>query len=92
MTRHLTGGVLAAALLLAACANVTDQQRATATGGVAGAIGAGVLANLLGASDDWITIASLAGAAAGAVVARNEATEQCYYANGDGTFREAPCP
>ena len=83
--------VLAASLALSACASVSDNTKATGTGAVAGAIGAGVLANLLGADEAWTWIAAAAGAAAGAMVAKNDQTGECYYANGDGTYSKGAC-
>lgn len=91
MTKQFTAGILAAVLALSACENISDQTKATAAGGVAGAVGAGVIAQLLGASSDWVAIASVAGAAAGAIVARNETTGQCYVSNGDGTYSKSAC-
>ena len=47
---------------------------------------------MLEADNDWTVIAGLTGAAAGALVARNQQTQQCAYARGDGTYNVAPCP
>ena len=80
-----------AALTLTGCTMTTEQERAL----VGGAIGAGaglLTASALGASRNWTIIATLGGAAAGTLVARNRATGQCAYAVGDGTYRTGPCP
>lgn len=80
-----------AALALAGCTMTTEQERML----VGGAIGAGaglLTASALGASRNWTVISTLAGAAAGTLVARNRATGECAYAVGDGTFRTGPCP
>ena len=78
------------ALSLSACQMTTNEQ--AMVGGLVGA-GAGLItANALGANSSWTVIAVLAGAAAGTMVARNNATNECAYANGDGTYRTGPCP
>ena len=70
---------------------LTDQEK-TIVGGVAG-IGAGLItANAIGANKNWTVLTTLAGAAAGIMVARNQYTNQCAYSNGDGTYRTRPCP
>ncbi|WP_133489627.1 glucose-6-phosphate isomerase [Aliiroseovarius marinus] len=82
-----------ASLALTACMSrpLTDQEK-TIIGGVAG-IGAGLItANAIGANKNWTVLTTLAGAAAGIMVARNYHTNQCAYSNGDGTYRTAPCP
>lgn len=91
MNKKLTATILASALTLSACANVSDQQKATATGATAGAIGGGVIATLLGANSGWTAVGALVGAAAGATVAKNSDTGECYYANGDGTYSKGTC-
>ena len=83
--------MLTLSLGLAACDMTADQQRMT-TGAVIGG-GLGLLtAEVLGASTEWVIISTLAGAAVGTLVARNTATGQCAYSNGDGTYYQAPCP
>jgi hypothetical protein len=44
------------------------------------------------ANNDWRLIAALGGAAIGTIVAQNDATQECAYARGDGTYLVAPCP
>lgn len=80
-----------AMLLLAGCENLTTEQR-TAVGLTGGAAAGLITADILGADNDWRLISALAGAAAGTIVAQNEATDQCAYARGDGTYILAPCP
>ncbi|MDJ0627116.1 MAG: glucose-6-phosphate isomerase [Rhodobacter sp.] len=88
MTRHLTGLICATALALSACATVDDDQAAgAAVGGVLGAI----TATALGADDEWLIIGTLAGAAAGALVAQNQRTGDCAYSDGRGGYYRAPC-
>ncbi|WP_172328843.1 glucose-6-phosphate isomerase [Mangrovicoccus sp. HB161399] len=91
MKTQITAAVLAGALALSACENMTQEQGATAMGAGAGAVGGAVIATLLGANSGWTAAGALAGAAAGALVARHDDGQQCYYANGDGTYYKAPC-
>ena len=73
------------------CENLTPEQRTVV--GVTGGAAAGLItADILGADRNWRLIAALAGAAAGTIVAQNDATDQCAYARGDGTYYTAPCP
>lgn len=88
MTRATILGGLAG-LMLAGCLDTTDNRELTGA-----AIGAGV--GLIGAaafdvSTGWIVASTLAGAAAGTLIARNTRTNQCAYSNGDGTYRTVPC-
>ncbi|SEW26123.1 hypothetical protein SAMN05444851_2541 [Aliiroseovarius sediminilitoris] len=81
-----------AVLALPACSRPLTDQEKTIVGGVAG-IGAGLItANAIGANKNWTVLTTLAGAAAGIMVARNYQTNQCAYSNGDGTYRTRPCP
>lgn len=82
----------AALFALSACQDLTPQQEAGVGGAVIGG-GLGLLtAKVLGADNDWVIAATLATAAAGALVAQNSRTGECAYANGDGTYRPGPCP
>ncbi len=89
MTRLVPVTFLAAILALSAC-QMSESERALA-GGVAGAAGGLAVSNLLGAGTNWRIIGTVAGAAAGTLLARNTVTGQCAYARGDGTYYEAPC-
>lgn len=90
MYRNIIALACASTLALSAC-QMTNSEQAM-VGGLVGA-GAGLItANALDANDNWTVVAVLAGAAAGTMVARNNATRQCAYANGDGTYRTGPCP
>ena len=90
MRYTLTALACAALLALPACNTTTsnDQLTGALVGGVLGAI----TATALGADDNWLIIGTLAGAAAGALVAENQTTGECAYSNGDGTYYRAPCP
>lgn len=80
----------AASFTLAGCAGMTPQQQ-IATGAILGA-GAGLLtANAFNANPTWTVLTVLAGAAAGTLVAKNNQTGECAYANGDGTYYTAAC-
>ena len=84
----LTGASL---LFVQACENLTAEQRTVV--GVVGGTAAGLItADILNADGNWRVIAALVGAAAGVVVAENDATQECAYARGDGTYFVAPCP
>ncbi|SEM37167.1 hypothetical protein SAMN04488077_104114 [Roseovarius tolerans] len=78
-------------LTLAGCIDTTDNREMTGA-----ALGAGAGAGLLGAAAfdanaGWTVLSTLAGAAAGTLIARNTRTDQCAYSNGDGTYRTVPC-
>ncbi|MBI6629794.1 glucose-6-phosphate isomerase [Pontibaca salina] len=91
MKNWFIGIVGASTMLLAACENMTTDQRTVA--GVAGGAATGLIAaDALGANKNWKTIAALGGAAAGTMVATNNQRKVCAYARGDGTYYEAPCP
>ena len=90
MRKLLTITALTGSMALAGC--VTEEQERQITGA---AIGGGlglITAKALGADNNWSVVSTLAGAAAGALVARNQQTGQCAYARGDGTYYRAPCP
>lgn len=76
---------------LAACEDWSRRDRMIA-GGVAGAAIGGLTADALSHDDDWIVLGVLAGAAIGTLVARNNATDECAYARGDGRYYVRRCP
>lgn len=77
-------------LIVAGCDNLTSDQR-TVVGMTAGAAAGLITAEALDADNNWRLIAALVGAAAGTLVAQNNATGDCAYARGDGTYFIAPC-
>ena len=92
MKRSISIALAAVSLVLVqACENLTPDQR-TVVGATGGAAVGLITADILDANKDWRLIAALAGAATGVVVAQNDATQQCAYARGDGTYFVAPCP
>ncbi len=81
----------AALLMVPACENLTPEQR-TIVGMTGGAAAGLITADMFDANNDWRLIAALGGAAIGTIVAQNDATQECAYARGDGTYLVAPCP
>lgn len=81
----------AAILALGACEGMTRQEQMV-VGGLTGAALGGLTAKALENDDDWVIIGALAGAAVGTLVAQNNATKDCAYARGDGTYYVRPCP
>jgi osmotically inducible lipoprotein OsmB len=82
MITRMTALACVAALGLTAC----DDPRTVDTIGTA-AVGAGIAtiaATALGAGAGWNIAAATAGAAAGALYARNQQTNECAYHTGDG--------
>jgi osmotically inducible lipoprotein OsmB len=90
MSKFIPATILAATIALAGC-QMTQTER-TVVGGVAGAVGGLAVGNLLGANTNWTILTTVAGAAAGTLLAQNTATGRCAYARGDGTYYEAACP
>ena len=90
MRKILIATACAATFGLAGCMT-TDQQRQVTGAVVGGSLGL-LTAKALGANDNWTIVSTLGGAAAGALVARNQQTGDCAYARGDGTYYRAPCP
>ncbi|WP_294613380.1 glycine zipper 2TM domain-containing protein [uncultured Roseovarius sp.] len=89
MRHQLLTLACAASLVLSACDAPPSNRELT--GGVIGAAGGLLLASAFDANPGWTILTTLAGAAAGTLVARNTATNQCAYAVGDGTYRSVPC-
>lgn len=89
-TRSASIAILIAATALTACQQPRREDRVI-IGAVTGAAVGLLTAEALNADRDWRIIAVLAGAAAGALVARNDVTGDCAYARGDGTYYTRPC-
>jgi F0F1-type ATP synthase assembly protein I len=83
---------LASSLALTACMEMTAQEQQDVGGAVVGGALGLITAKALGANTNWTIITTLAGAAAGVMVARNANTGECAYSNGNGTYRTGPCP
>lgn len=81
---------LAAVAALAGCETLTPEQQ-IAAGGLGGAAAGLLTAKALNANPQWTILTVLAGAATGALVAKNNATGQCAYSDGAGGYYTAPC-
>ena len=95
MIRSSVPLVLAAALAVAGCQNLTAQDQAN-LGLVTGAGAGFLLADAFDANPAWTTLAAIGGAAVGQQVARNRTTGQCAYyagrnAQGQAVYRTGPC-
>lgn len=89
MKIQIAATLFAAATALAAC-QPTPQNQA-ALGAAFGAAGGFALSELVDANPEWTAVAVLGGAAAGAVVAQNQTTRECAYADGRGGYYVARC-
>ncbi len=89
MFRNLTALVTAAALMTSGCMQMTDREGQAAVGG--GALAAIALAAITN-DPAWVLIGAAAGAAAGAMIARNTSTGECAYADGKGGYYRGECP
>jgi glucokinase len=89
MPIKLLAALFATLTALAAC-QPTPQNQA-ATGAVLGGAAGLALSELVDANPQWTAVAVLGGAAAGSVVAQNQATQDCAYADGRGGYYIAPC-
>lgn len=76
---------------LAACEAPRSARDAELAGGLTGAAVGYLTASALDANDEWTIVATLAGAAIGAQVARNERTNECAYYVGNGYYDVRPC-
>lgn len=91
MRTFIPATIVAVSMTLAGCGEMTQTERSVA-GGLAGAAGGLAVSNLLGANTNWTILGTVAGAAAGTLLAQDTQRGVCAYARGDGTYYEAPCP
>ncbi|NKX44300.1 glycine zipper 2TM domain-containing protein [Roseicyclus persicicus] len=89
MKLKITAALFTAALALAAC-QPTPQNQAALGAVVGGATGLAI-AELTDANPQWTAVAVIGGAAAGSVIAQNQTTRECAYADGRGGYYTAPC-
>jgi len=89
MKLKITAAVLSSVLVASAC-QPTPQNQA-ATGAVLGGAAGFALSELVDANDNWTAVAVLGGAAAGSVVAQNQSSQECAYADGRGGYYVAAC-
>ncbi|MEL7255552.1 MAG: glucose-6-phosphate isomerase [Pseudomonadota bacterium] len=90
MRRHfLKPTLLALPLVLAGCLSSNEQQ---VLGGAAIGAGSGFIAGtLLGFGSGWVAVTTLAGAAAGTLIATNSQRNECAYADGNGGYVTRRC-
>ena len=84
MFKSLVPIALASSMALSACQMSTQDQNQLGGALAGGAVGL-ITAKALGANTNWTVLTTLAGAAAGVMVARNQQTGECAYSTG-------PCP
>ena len=87
MKTKLTATAAISALILAGCADLTEEQQAAIFGAGAGA----VVAQAFDANLGWTVVTAAAGAAAGALIARNSRTNECAYSDGQGGYVTRSC-
>lgn len=87
MRKYLAITASVALLATAAC---TPQEEIYG-GAALGALGGFAVAELFDANTGWTAVATLAGAAIGAEVARNNQTGQCAYKRADGRVDVRRC-
>jgi len=87
MRKQITALTAASAFALAGCSDLTEQEQGAIFGAGAGAIAAQAFDANLG----WTVVTAAAGAAAGALIARNSQTNQCAYSDGRGGYVTRPC-
>jgi len=84
------GTALIVAVVLVSACQPTPQNQA-ALGAVLGGAAGLAVAELTDANPQWTALAVIGGAAAGSVVAQNQTTNECAYADGHGGYFVAPC-
>ena len=89
MKLQISAALLATVLAVSACQPTPQNQ--SALGAIFGGAAGLALSELVDANPQWTAVAVLGGAAAGAVVAQNQATRECAYADGRGGYYVAPC-
>ncbi|PIE13122.1 MAG: glucose-6-phosphate isomerase [Rhodobacterales bacterium] len=89
MRKPLIALPLVGAMALSACMSPAEEEQLGY--GLGGGMAGLITAKMLGANKNWTILATIAGAAAGTMVAKNRQTGQCAYSNGDGTYRTGPC-
>lgn len=81
----------AGALALGACTQTGTISENEAAGALFGGAAGIIASEVFDIDDGWRIATALAGAAAGALIARNIETNECAYSNGDGTYYTQPC-
>jgi uncharacterized protein YcfJ len=81
--------LLSLPIALAGCLSPQAERQ---VGGAAIGAGTGFIAGtILDLDDGWLAASTLAGAAAGTLIATNTARNECAYATGDGGYRTEAC-
>ena len=90
MYRHaVKPSLLTLPLILAGCLSPQQDRQ---IGGAAIGAGTGFIAGtILDLDDGWLAASTLAGAAAGTLIASNTARNECAYADGRGGYTTGPC-
>lgn len=91
MTTRMTAMAAVAAMTVAGCSDLSSNQQDQVAAGLFGAGAGAVGAKILGANAGWTTVAAAAGAATGALIARNKQTGECAYSDGQGGYYTAAC-
>lgn len=87
MKTKITAFVTAAALVVAGCDTLSEEEQGALIGAGAGAL----LATAFDANLGWTVVTAAAGAAAGVLIARNNRTNECAYSDGRGGYVTRPC-
>lgn len=87
MKTKLTAFITAAVFVLAGCEDLSQEEQGALIGAGAGAL----LATAFDANLGWTVVTAAAGAAAGVLIARNQRTNECAYADGRGGYVTQPC-
>ena len=90
MARHfIKPSLLILPLILAGCLSPVQERQ---VGGAAIGAGTGFIAGtILDLDDGWLAATTLAGAAAGTLIATNTARNECAYADGQGGYTTGTC-
>jgi glucokinase len=89
MRFKITAALISAAFFISACQPTSQNQ--AALGAVLGGVTGLALSELVDANSQWTAVAVIGGAAAGTMLAQNQTTRECAYADGRGGYFLAPC-
>lgn len=91
MRKQILTAVIIGSFALAGCEGMSPQEQMV-VGGLLGASAGIITADAFNANRNWTVVAALSGAALGALVARNAATNECAYKVGPDRYEVRPCP
>lgn len=89
MRFKMIAALIGAASLMMACQPTAQNQ--AALGAVLGGVTGLALSELVDANSQWTAVAVIGGAAAGTMLAQNQTTRECAYADGRGGYYLAAC-